>query len=517
MKGIISGVGVLFLFTFSIQLEAQISEGALGYFDDAARFSFTQFGGTSRSMGMAGTQTALGADITSANINPAGLGLYNRSEVSISPAILVINSTTNYENPSISQSSKNSRTNFNIGNFGLVFSGITPDDNKGGVFAITYNRVNSFQNKFGYNSKNTNNSMRNFFLEQMAGTSWEVYAEQPNIYGGISDLEGLAYYSWLANNPSPPGGSNDTVYYTYDDGTPVSQKEVVLNSGSQYQWDFSYGTNIDDKIYFGFGVGLLRSRYNEESIYQEKNLAPPSDGFLDFRLSQNYKVRGTGVNFTLGMIARPNDNIRVGLSYQSPSFNAMKESWDADIIANYTDGSPPDQPVQEHQTVILEYKYNLKTPAKLNVGLALFAGKKGFISTDIEYVNHSSSTLASKRADEFDNFGLFDADNETIVNNFKKVFNVKLGGEYRMDIYRFRAGFAHFTHPLNGIDDINRNKTYFTLGGGIKIPEYYLDFALIRSGHKSYYTPYTLNSGANPTTETKTSNLSFQFTWGTYF
>lgn len=494
---------------------AQISEGALGYFDDVARFSYTQIGGTSRALGMGGTQTALGADVTAANVNPAGLGLYNRSEITFSPSMQFINSTTAYENPNVSKTSKNNRTNFNIGNFGIVFSGISPEDNdkknKGGVFAISYNRINNFQNKFGYNSTNSSNSMRNYFLERMRGTSELVYANQPNEYGGIIDLEGLAYYSWLANN------TNDTTYYTYDDGTPVSQKEIVIQRGAQYQWDFSYGTNIEDKIYLGLGLGVVRSRYNEESIYQEENLSTPVDGFRDFRLGQNYQVRGTGINFTLGLIARPIETIRFGLSYQSPTFNAIKESWDADIIANYTSTSPPPDPEQEHQTLILEYKYNMRTPARVNAGLALFAGKNGFITSDIEYVAYNSASLSSRQQDEFDNFGLFDADNETISNAFKNVINLKVGGEFRADIYRLRAGFAYYTHPLNGIDDINRNQTFYTLGGGIKLPEYYIDIALIKTGTNSYYAPYTLNAGNHPTTETKTSTTRFQFTWGTYF
>ena len=50
---------------------------------DALRYSNTGTGGTARSYAMANAFGALGADLSAFHINPAGLGLYRKSEVSI--------------------------------------------------------------------------------------------------------------------------------------------------------------------------------------------------------------------------------------------------------------------------------------------------------------------------------------------------------------------------------------------------------------------------------------------------
>ena len=56
-----------------------------GYYIDALRFSQTYAGGTAMNLALGGANTALGAELTSISGNPAGLGLYNRSEFAFTP------------------------------------------------------------------------------------------------------------------------------------------------------------------------------------------------------------------------------------------------------------------------------------------------------------------------------------------------------------------------------------------------------------------------------------------------
>ena len=73
-----------------INAQAQLSLGGHFYGEDALRYSQSKISGSARMQGMGGGYTALGADATNAYSNPAGLGFYNRSELSITP---VFNST----------------------------------------------------------------------------------------------------------------------------------------------------------------------------------------------------------------------------------------------------------------------------------------------------------------------------------------------------------------------------------------------------------------------------------------
>ena len=55
---------------------------------DMYNLSFTAHNyGTARSMAMGNAFTALGADMVSATINPAGIGMYTQSDVSITPML----------------------------------------------------------------------------------------------------------------------------------------------------------------------------------------------------------------------------------------------------------------------------------------------------------------------------------------------------------------------------------------------------------------------------------------------
>ena len=55
--------------------------------EDVLRFSQLSHLGTVRTMGLCGAYGALGADLASASINPAGIGMYRRSDASISLGI----------------------------------------------------------------------------------------------------------------------------------------------------------------------------------------------------------------------------------------------------------------------------------------------------------------------------------------------------------------------------------------------------------------------------------------------
>ena len=54
---------------------------------DALRYSRLQFGGPARTQGIAGANVALGADFGNLSSNPAGLGLYQRSEFHVAPGL----------------------------------------------------------------------------------------------------------------------------------------------------------------------------------------------------------------------------------------------------------------------------------------------------------------------------------------------------------------------------------------------------------------------------------------------
>ena len=98
-----------------VWLVATIAQ-AQSFVEEALMVSRTQPGGTARIQAMGGAQIALGGDLSSTSSNPAGLGMYNRSEVSITPGY----GTYAYHSAYLGQDEKANRNNLMIANLGVA-------------------------------------------------------------------------------------------------------------------------------------------------------------------------------------------------------------------------------------------------------------------------------------------------------------------------------------------------------------------------------------------------------------
>ena len=74
--------------------------------------------GTARSAALGGAFTSLGADLASMAINPAGLGMYQSSDVGFSPSVTSSTMKSNYGGFSASDS----KTQFSVGNLAAAFN-----------------------------------------------------------------------------------------------------------------------------------------------------------------------------------------------------------------------------------------------------------------------------------------------------------------------------------------------------------------------------------------------------------
>ncbi|MDQ3393280.1 MAG: long-chain fatty acid transporter, partial [Bacteroidota bacterium] len=307
MKYIIKLIAICALF-ISTSLES-FSQGPYGYYNDALIFSRTNLGGTARIQGMGGVQMSLGGDVSNIMSNPAGLGLFNRSEISFSPSVGFQNSTSQFLN----NSTEAFTSNFGIDNFAIVFNrskdAVTEGEWRGGSFGISFSRINNFNNEFQYMANLPETSIIDYFLD----ASFGILENQISNYG----LVGLAYQSFLIN----PIADSPGEYETFID-YPQTLTETVRTSGNQSQWNFSYGGNYADKIYFGGGIGVVSLRYRNEKSYRETFV---NESLVNLGINESFRVGGTGLNATFGIIVRPNDLIRFGASIITPSIYALSD------------------------------------------------------------------------------------------------------------------------------------------------------------------------------------------------
>ena len=79
---------------------------------EMAQMSQPQALGTARSMALGGAFTSLGADLASMSINPAGLGMYRRNEIALTPMMTFQSSET----PGTMSYAKNGKNRFSMAN-----------------------------------------------------------------------------------------------------------------------------------------------------------------------------------------------------------------------------------------------------------------------------------------------------------------------------------------------------------------------------------------------------------------
>lgn len=484
---------ILIGFLFACPFSEVVSQDVYGYYHDALLFSQTNLGGSARTMGMGGVQIGLGGDISSALSNPAGLGFFNRSEFSITPSLNFHNTTTNYLN----STTDGFDTRLGLNNLSLVINKSKSGTGswRGGSFGISFSRINTFNNEFRYRAESAPDEfLPSSIIDYFVVGSTGILPEEM----GTAGIIGLAYKTGLIGLML-----NETdVYGTDIQDYPFVQEEVVSTRGVQNQWSFSYGGNFSDMLYIGAGIGFTSVEYRNEKTLEES-----FEGKLTYLSAyEDFKVNGAGINATIGAIYRPNETFRFGASIITPTFYRLKDTSTSSLFSTYVD---PNEEVYD-ESVLMDIDYNLQTPTRINFGAAMFFGKKGFISGDVELVNYSSNKLKSVNRDD-----TFEGDNSVIKEVYRGVANLKLGGEYRLDIFRFRAGGGYFADPYKAFNDVNRDMMSFSVGAGIKLPNFYVDLAVVNSRFKSTYLPYDI--GTNPIADISNARTNAILTLGFNF
>lgn len=515
-KLIIIGMVTLFTLNFAWAQE----EAPYGYYIDAARFSRTMSTGSARIQGIGGTNIALGADASSIYSNPAGLGLFNRSEFTFTPSLNFIN--TNSKLNGFSRSTFDN--NLKVDQLGVVFNRSNGRTSGwlGGSFGISVNKINDFNRTFRYSGSNSSNSIVDFFIESANGFTTSQFPSLSN----AADLTTLSYYSYLIGpmNVIGPGLANDQYFSDITSflRPTVQQQETVVTSGSQYQWSFSYGANYNDFLYIGASLGFTNLNYHVSNSYSESGFDYSSQDatynpISSISFNEDLFINGTGVNGTFGLIVRPQTNFRLGFSLTTPTLYNLNDRYLADLTADwnnflYQDIIDGDTTLNNvfTQSAIVTSRYRLRTPLKLAIGGAFFVGNRGFISLDAEYLDYGSMKLSSSEL-------AMDADNTFISNNFTGSLNLRLGGEMRAGKMKFRAGYALNNIPTNKAIDYSSASHSISGGFGISFDPFVLDLALTHVSQGSDYSPYNLVDNSQPNVRNQTNDWNAALTFGYKF
>ncbi len=505
------------VFTVILMLTS-VSGWSQSFLDNALLFSRTTSGGSARIQALGGAQISLGGDYSSALSNPAGLGMYNRTEITFSPGYTLANRSASY----LGTDTKSSDAKFYVPGVSVVYHRSTgEDDFIGGSFAFSATRINDLNLNYSYTGNNTESSIIDYFIYNSYGID-----PQELFFGGtdFNTLNGLAYNNYLTEDFINADGDND--YFSLLTPLPtevrtVKQTETIKREGSQYQYSISYGANFSDIVFLGAGIGVTTLRYALTQRYRESNFSFSEDLAyrpLDyFELEENLDIEGSGVNLTLGLIFRPMDHLQIGLSYITKTNYYLTDTYTANLKSQwnnfdyYGDGSVILNDVSEAFDGSYTSEYFFRTPSKFSLG-ASYIAKIGFITTDIEFVNYSKGKYEPNSNDVN-----FDLDNEDIQATYKTAINFRIGGEYRYELYRFRVGYGLMADPYKEKDNIKRNINSFTGGAGIKTKHFFSDFAVVFSNQSQARVPYSVPDFSTPVANLNFNTTNFILTVGATF
>ena len=456
-----------------IALLGIISLSSAQYVDNALLFSQQSYGSTARSKAMGNAFGSLGGDFGSLSINPAGIGIYQRGELSTTISLLNQNNTeTTYQG--YSNSINNNKFNFN--NFGYV-SAIPTTSNTSGLvslnFGLGYNRLANFNQNLFVGSASSPYSRMDAFAQNTNGinfndlVSTDTYDPYQN---GIPWESKMAWENYLIDLSNP--GTGDNQYKTFLlPNEKVKQTEATNREGYNNEYIATLGANFNHTLYLGATIGIQDLFYDEAKLYSEVGLNDAAlnlNSWGQFDYSNNSRTTGIGYNLKIGAIFRPLPVLRIGLAIHTPTYFYMKETYSSVMSSNLT-GMTKTNANGSHReaTPVGNYNYSFQAPMHAIGSVSYQFAKKGLVSLDYELVDYTN--MKYKNANDGYNFG---TENSDIKSVYKTVSNLRIGAEYRVtDAFSLRGGLEFLGNPyktvVNNISQPNVDYKFKTYNGGI--------------------------------------------------
>ena len=431
---------------------------------ESGRLLMNDLNGTARYVGMGGAMEALGAEISTISTNPAGIGLFRHSTVSVSAGLVSQQDSKEF-------GGKNG-TKMSFDQLGLVYS-----------FRVSRS---SFVN-VGFNfhkSHNFNqilsaaNSLRNASLNMLSyhkadledvrkgGYYWD-FNDRGHVIGYENETSPYRaqtfsqtdYLNLNALNLEFDADNNAQMFYNAAD--------YYMFDRSQRGWisdfDFNVSGNQGDRFYWGVTVGIHDVNYKGYSIYTERLLNSEGsdvgyDGNEDYvDYIDTRRIEGTGIDVKAGIIVRPiaESPFRFGLYVSTPTWYELTTDNDTDFNNDSEYGCEDSWYSGE------SYKFRYYTPWKFGASLGHTLGTNVAMGLTYEVSNYSSAVnrIISDDPDYYDRERSYvdGPMKDNAENALKTVHLLKAGVEFKPDTdLALRAGYNYQSaaYNKNGVRDM---------------------------------------------------------------
>lgn len=304
---------------------------------DIQRFSERQIIGTARYVGMGGAMTAIGGDASAVQDNPAGLGLYRRSEVMLTLGE-TIDRTTQKKSGDIYQ-----RARFGIPQVSAIWAWGHHSKQRGMIYN---NFMFSIQRLANYNRdllvKGAGMGMVETICEKTNGLAEDYLVDKPWDDAEVGWLSILGYEGYLID---PIADYQWTPAVDFTEGTLS-----ISETGSADQYTIAWAGNISNQWYVGLTLNIPTITYSKQISLQETNRVNSAE------LKSMYYASGVGVSGAIGLIYRPLQYLRIGASFQTPTIMQLSVQTEGDMYSS-----------------IAGQKYEVLTPSSGSVDMEMVA------------------------------------------------------------------------------------------------------------------------------------------------
>ena len=489
---------------FAVSLFAALSANAQETYENA-KLAGEDLNGTARYVGMGGAMEALGADISTIGSNPAGIGLFRHSNVSLSAGLLMQSDGKEFSN--------GKKTNLSFDQIGGVYT--TRTGQKSFLnFGFNYHKSKNFDyilNAAG--SLNGSSQNKQSYIKGILGDE-----NNGGFYVGKNkDGQNIGYVNATSSNVAYTWSQIDNLYwnslfsgtgaYSYQQATGYTLDRA--HTGYIGNYDFAVSGNLNDRVYLGLTFGMKDVNYKGYSEYRENLNNTPGVLVRDER-----KVTGSGFDITAGVIVRPvaESPFRIGAYVKSPTWYDLTTSNTTGLV--YAQGT-----TNKESYISNSYDFKMWTPWKFGFSLGHTIGNNIALGATYEYENYANINSRVNNGGYYDYY--YDQYYESSIPDknmnahtkevLKGVSTLKLGVEYKpVSNVALRMGYNYVgakyasdrqkdpglasfgtsyssTTDYTNWGEINR----FTLGVGYQVKKFNIDLAYQYSAQKGSFAPFS--------------------------
>ncbi len=382
---------------------------------DAIAFSENHYYGTARTQAMGNAVTALGSDLGSIAINPAGSAVAGYSQFSLTPGVSISSVRSSYTpvyGESVQNVSDATKARFTMPNGGISFRFNT--GNRSGLRSLSLAFVVNTSQQHLFRSEvagdNSLSSISGAFAAK-ANVNSDGFGNMmdPNVFKNYNNPYYDSNYGWneLAayNSNMISYSGTDNAYIgvaeNIDGSIPGTLRQASLRqaTGSKNDIVTNVSFNIDETFFFGFNLGVPAQRYSYDETFVEaardpdqfpvgfhnETIGDVTTKFLNSTYRYSYAAKIDGIYGKFGFIWVPDRNFRLGASIQTPTSLTISETYRNSSATSFADSRFD----AEELSPTGNYRYRLKTPYNASFGVAYVFGASGLLSIDYELTDFS--------------------------------------------------------------------------------------------------------------------------------